>query len=399
MENLATTQILPYLEGLSKRGIKINVLSFEKRHNLENRVLLEKLEKRLLKLGIQWDRLIHHKRWGNLKDLFIAFIVAWRIVKKRYISIIHARADIPVIIAWPLAKILKLELIFDRRSTMKEYFVDGVNKKNIFSISIFSNLLNAVEKFIIRHSNATIVLSEKVLGVLKKDPYFNGGKNIFEVIPCCTDLTRFKLNISENLVNKIDFSRRFVMTYLGSLGTCYLLEEMAGFYKVLKRKKENAFFFIISHIEKRYIEKILKKENLLPGADYTIINITPDEVPVYLGLSDCSIMFIKPSDTKIGSSPTKFGESLAAGLPVVVNRGIGDTEDIILSQKVGVLVDGFSESAYEKAVENLFSLLGEKDILRERCIKTAENFFSLSMGVNRYAKIYEMLAVDGKSKN
>lgn len=391
LDNLAMTQILPYLEGLSKRGIKINILSFEKRHNLENRILLNKLEKRLLNLNINWNRLLFRKRWGNLINLFIGFIMGWRIIKKRSISTIHARAHIPILIAWPLAKILKLKLIYDRRDTVRGYFVDNVNKKNIFSISIFSNMFEAMEKFMIRHSNATIVLSEKLLRILREDSYFNRGKNIFEAIPCCTDLNRFNKNISKNIINKIDLSKRFVMTYLGSLGSCYLLEEMIGFYKVLKRKKENAFFFIISNIEKEYVENVLKKENLFPGHDYMIINVKPQEVPVYLGMSDCSIMFIKSSGSKIGSSPTKFGESLAAGVPVIINEGIGDTEDIILSQKVGILIDSFNESAYERAIDNLFSLLNEKAILRERCIKTANDFFSLSMGINRYTEIYRRL--------
>lgn len=392
MDNLAVTQILSYLEGLSEKRIKINILSFEKKHNLKNRILVEKLERRLLNLDIKWNRLVFQKRWGNLINILMGFIKSWQIVKKRHISIIHARALIPIFIAWPLAKILKIKLIFDRRDTIKGYLVDNVNKKNIFSISIFSKMLEALEKFMIRNSNATIVLSEKVLRILREDSYFNRGKNIFEAIPCCTDLNRFNKNISKNIINKIDLSKRFVMTYLGSLGTCYLLEEMIGFYKVLKRKKENAFFFIISNIEKEYVENVLKKENLFPGHDYMIINVKPEEVPVYLGMSDCSIMFIKSSGSKIGSSPTKFGESLAAGVPVIINEGIGDTEDIILSQKVGILIDSFNESAYERAIDNLFSLLSEKAILRERCIKTANDFFSLSMGINRYTEVYEKLA-------
>lgn len=393
MENLAKTQILPYIEGLAKKGMKISILSFEKRHNLQKRLQVQKLEKRLLNLNIKWIKLLHHGRWGNFKDIFAGFITAWRIVKKRHISIIHARADIPVIIAWPLAKIMKLKLIFDRRSTMREYYVDGVNEKNIFSINIFSHMLDVLDKFIIRHSNATIVLSEKCEQALRKNPYLNKGENIFRVIPCCTDLTKFSQNKSKNSINQINLKNKFVMTYLGSLGTCYLLEEMARFYKVLNKKNNNAFFYIISNVEREFIDNILIKENLLSGKDYTIICAKPEEVPIHLSISDCSIMFIKPSDTKIGSSPTKFGESLAAGVPIIINRGIGDTEDIIRSQKVGILVDSFSELAYDKAIEDLFSLLRKKEILKERCKKTAQNFFSLSIGISRYAEVYEKLSM------
>ena len=183
---------------------------------------------------------------------------------------------------------------------------------------------------------------------------------------------------------------KFVMSYLGSLGTCYLLKEMAQFYKVLKRKKGDSIFLIISHTDKRYIEGVLKGEGLEAKVDYMIIGLSPEEVPGYLLHSKCAIMFIKPVECKIGSSPTKFGESLAAGIPAIVNKGIGDTEDIIRRERVGVVVENFDADSYERAVSNILSLL-EEEGLRDRCIKTANDFFSLDLGIERYMKIYKRL--------
>lgn len=389
LDNLAQTQILPYLEGLSRKGIKIHILSFEKKENLENKFYVESVEKRLRDLYIQWHSSLYHKRWGNAWDMFVGLIKTFKIVKNRDISILHARATVPMLIAWPVAKMLRRKIIYDRRGTMVGDFVDDVNVKNIFSIKIFSIILEAIDRFIMRYSNAIIILSKKALMMLKEDRYISSGDKIIESIPCCTDISKFRNNKAEGNL-KIDLSGRFVMNYVGSLGTCYLLKEMAEFFKILKGKKENALFLIISHTDKRFIDDILKKERLLSQVDYIVISVSPEEVAKYLAKCSFSIMFIKPVECKIGSSPTKFAESLAAGIPVCINRGIGDTDKVITDEQIGVIVDSFDEISYQRAIKKLDNLFLDKS-LSFRCRQVASKYFSLEMGVTKYATIYNRL--------
>lgn len=389
LDNLGQTQILPYLEGLSKKGIKIHILSFEKMQNLNNSAYVENTEKRLKGLDIEWHRLLYHRRWGNLQDMAAGLIMAFKIVVNRDISILHARATIPVLIAWPIAKILRRRIIYDRRGTMVGDFVDDVNIENIFSISFFSFIVNIIDRFIMRYSDAIVVLSQRASDALKKDRYVSSLQKIIQDIPCCADVYKFRNGRMDRPL--LNLNGRFVMGYIGSLGTCYLLKEMSGFFKALKRKKKDVVFLIVSNTGRDFVESILKEEGLSAEADYLITNVMPDEVPDYLNKCNFSIMFIKDVDCKVGSSPTKFAESLAAGIPVVVNKGIGDTENIILMQKVGVIVDALDQASYEKAAGHILSLLDEGDALKHRCIETADKFFSLDLGIERYAKIYSGL--------
>ena len=50
------------------------------------------------------------------------------------------------------------------------------------------------------------------------------------------------------------------------------------------------------------------------------------------------ISLVRPCLSKISSSPTKIGEYLAAGLPVVSTAGIGDVDGLLDSNGVGVLL-------------------------------------------------------------
>jgi glycosyltransferase involved in cell wall biosynthesis len=99
-----------------------------------------------------------------------------------------------------------------------------------------------------------------------------------------------------------------------------------------------------------------------------------------------------------GVFPTKIGEYLAAGLPVVANKGIGDVEEILRGRgsetdgPVGVLVEEFTEEAYRRAVRDLLVLLEDPSI-RERCRRVAEEQLDLErIGWPRYRGLYERLA-------
>ena len=68
------------------------------------------------------------------------------------------------------------------------------------------------------------------------------------------------------------------------------------------------------------------------------------------------------------------------GLPVVINYGIGDTEAIVESNNIGVVIRDFTEQCYNDAIDKLMQLLQDKQV-RFRCRKIAEEQFSLESGV------------------
>jgi len=389
LDNLAETQILPYLEGVPKDRVKFTILSYEKKENLRDNRRIGELKERLAANNIEWYYLLYHNRWGNLFDVIAGWIKVARIIRTGQIHVLHGRSSIPILIAWPISKLCGLKVVYDRRGTMFGDFVDDVNIKNIFSIKIFSGMLESIDRFIMRRSDAVIVLSERSHDILKDDALRGRDKVFLQSIPCCTGIDKFDVERNA-LALPTDLDGRFVVTYLGSLGTCYLLKEMAEFFKIMKQNK-NAFFLIISHSDRGYIEETFKNEGLKPKEDYCIVDVKPDEVPHYLIWSDVSIMFIKPVECKIGSSPTKFGESLAAGIPVVVNKGIGDTEDIINREGIGVITNSFDVEGYRHACDKLYTLIEENEVLRKRCRETAKKHFSLKTGIEKYTEIYKKI--------
>lgn len=138
---------------------------------------------------------------------------------------------------------------------------------------------------------------------------------------------------------------------------------------------------------------IINKSSLqnIPSKDFiSLESSTYDQLPFLLHRFRFGLYFIRPSYSKTSSCPTKLAEFLAMGMPVVTNRGIGDCDEWIEKERLGVLVDGFTADAYLKASGEIEALLKDPDI-SERCVRFAREHLSLEVALRRYESIYRGL--------
>src|SRR6185503_20203782 len=100
-----------------------------------------------------------------------------------------------------------------------------------------------------------------------------------------------------------------------------------------------------------------------------------------------------PSSSRTATAPTRLGEFLATGLPVWVNAGIGDVDEIVQNgdHPVGVIVGQFEDHVLELAARSLVTLAEERST-RARCRTLAEERFSSDAAIEQYSRIYEELA-------
>jgi Methyltransferase domain len=103
-----------------------------------------------------------------------------------------------------------------------------------------------------------------------------------------------------------------------------------------------------------------------------------------------------PSPSKLASSPTKIGEYLAAGLPVISTAGIGDVDEQLAD--AGVILRELSADGYREAAHRLALLIGDA-ATRERCVEIAERQLSLDrVGIPAYEALYAYLASAGDTR-
>lgn len=110
-------------------------------------------------------------------------------------------------------------------------------------------------------------------------------------------------------------------------------------------------------------------------------------IPNYsFGVSICKLD-AGPSLT--AAMPTKIGEFLACGRPMVVNKGLGDMDQFIEEFDAGVILDGSATNLVESATK-LASLVADPE-MPLRCRALAEKYFSLEKGATRYLDLYSQM--------
>lgn len=212
-----------------------------------------------------------------------------------------------------------------------------------------------------------------------------------QVIPCAADFNLFGLLSSEyqeeaklNLGFKKDDS---VLSYVGSIGTWYLLNEMASFFRLLKQKCNKAKFLMLTPDNTNYIKNISKQHSINLN-DVVIKYASRTQLPALACASDFNIFFIKPVYSKIASSPTKLGEMLSMGIPVICNSGVRDVAQIVTETQSGFCIDDFSESTFNRVIDKMLTF---KNMDREAIRNKAQKIYDLQCGIKSYLKVYNQL--------
>jgi glycosyltransferase involved in cell wall biosynthesis len=285
------------------------------------------------------------------------------------------------------------KFVFDMRGFYADERIDGGlwNIKNIIYKQIYL-YFKKKEKQFLSNADYIISLTENAKAEILKWELPNQPLPI-QVIPCCADLELFKgINVNEADQKKWKEKLKivetdFILSYLGSLGTWYLPDEMLDFFKVLWNKNENAKFLFITPDDPESIINSAKSKGI-PENKITIQKADRIEVPVLLSLSKVSIFFIKPVFSKRASSPTKMGEIMGMGIPIICNGNVGDVDEIINVTSAGIIIKEFNEKEYESVINEMEKLLS---ISPEKIRQGAENYFSLKNGIEKYNQVYNSL--------
>ncbi|MBI3629684.1 MAG: glycosyltransferase [Candidatus Rokubacteria bacterium] len=178
------------------------------------------------------------------------------------------------------------------------------------------------------------------------------------------------------------------LVYAGSVGTWYMLGEMLDFFSAVRARDPGLSFLILNRGGHDVIVRAVEARRL---EGVRVVAAAPDEVPDHLSRAYAGIYFIKPVFSKSGASPTKLGEYLAAGLPVVVNAGVGDADQLVASTGVGVVVDRFSADEYVARWDELTAMIARGADFRRHCRETARPNLGLDLGIERYGAVYDSL--------
>lgn len=379
-------QFMPTMLTLSTK-LNFSIIAVE-RHGLSRKKRIIQEKENLKKKGIRCFPipllLFPLKLSLPMNNAMVTFFtLALLLVKK--IDILHIRrydANFAALIA---KKIFGKKLIFDPRGLfIEEKISSGSWQRNRFRFWIYKYLENSI----LKQSDAVIAFSRPHRKYLQSTYGQKISKKV-ALIPNCVDLDKFKC---KRKYRDDHFAEKITLVYIGGASHWHMVDEMIDFFKELKRIVPS-FFLYITYEDQRAIKKKFSESGLGPE-DFTVMGVPPSEIPKYLCHADVGMALIAPSLAKKMCAPIKFVEYLAAGLPVVINPGLGETEEIVKKYRVGVLYD---LKMMKTNIEKLISLLGESGI-HQRCRSVAEKHFALDEAVNRLTEVYDKVLQSGKER-
>lgn len=355
-EGVGSSQITPLISRLSKAGLKINLISYEKLK--QNSDLTDFFKS----IGVAWNA----RSFGATG--FMGGMGRLNNIRREIpeTNLIHARSDIPAVSGIASRK---APVLWDVRSLWADQKV--MIQKNLLNQTLYRSY-RALESIASHQSLGMSTLTSAVLPVLearnKRLPLLR------TVVPTAVDLNRFEL--SPKAPSKIR------ALFSGTYNDYYDLHLSALFMDELRSQIEIETHWARPHESNK--EQInVGEEKVLPASQAEMAQLIPN---YSFGVSVCKLN-AGPSLT--AAMPTKIGEFLACGRPIVVNRGLGDMDDFIKEFDAGVILDGDPDNLKQSATELIQLVLDPETPFR--CRALAEKYFSMDVGANKYLDLYSQM--------
>lgn len=384
-EPLGRRQVLPYVVGLAARGWRFTVVSFEKAETADadaRRQVAADLEG----VGARWVSKRYHKRPTLPATAFdVASGIATSVRQgRRSVDLIHARSTVPALMAASAARLLRVPWIFDVRGLVAEEYADGGHWSRD---GFLFRLTRDRENRLLRSAQGLVFLTERI-----REEFARQGawpEKPTAVIPCAVDTNAFAApsGARARVRAALTLGDGPVLVYSGSLGSWYRLREMLDFYDVAAREIEGLSLLIVSPDEQKARALVADHPR---AAHIRVVRARPEQMPDYLSAADAGLCFLGDHHSKAASSPTKYGEYLAAGLAVITNPWTGDAARLA-GDPAWILVDAFSPEAYVAAARDLRGELADAVALRQAARALAQRCFSMEDALDRYEALYRRI--------
>ena len=400
-DSLGQSQVLPYIREISKKDYRYTLISFEKDDRYKQHH--QTIEQICANSQVDWIPISYSGSIPIISTIWNVYRLkkeVFKLHKRRPIDMFHSRSHVPSLAAHALFLKKKVPFLFDMRGFWADERVDGKvwDLSNPVFKKVYTFFKRKEIEFLI-DAGAVISLTEngkeEILSWqnIQTTPKLLREKELdISVIPCCVDTQLFdpskvKSEVQQHLREELNIKEnQFVLGYVGSIGTWYMLPEMFDFFNVLLEKKTDALFLFVSNEGDKIHELAAQKG--IARDKIRVVSCLHSQVPSYISLFTASIYFIIPAYSKKASSPTKQAELMSMGIPIICNAGVGDSDLIVKQYNAGWVVDDFKDENYKTVVgEIATSNFSEFKDLSSSC----KQIFQLEKGAELFESSYRRI--------
>jgi glycosyltransferase involved in cell wall biosynthesis len=200
--------------------------------------------------------------------------------------------------------------------------------------------------------------SDKVVSLLNNAREYMIGRgmdaNKFAYAPnfVCEDYLTTPSSVTVACITNI-LADKFIVGYLGTMGLSNYLENLVGAAEILSNNKEISFVLVGDGPERIKLEKLVASKKL-QNIDF-LGRVEKVRVPAVLSEFDlCYIGFLNKPIYRMGISPNKLFDYMAAAKPVILAANAG--EDMVRESNCGMTIKPEDPQALATAILKLKAL-------------------------------------------
>ncbi|HEX8038981.1 MAG TPA: glycosyltransferase [Chryseosolibacter sp.] len=302
----------------------------------------------------------------KISDYFLLYASLKRICKQHAIDLVICRSAMAGAFGHRLGKAFNVPYIVESFEPHADYMVES-------DVWKWYDIRTLIEKHHEAQQKKSAAYLFPVSRHYREKLILEGIKDErVHVLPCTVDVEKFQFSEKKRMAirNQLRIPPTSVTgIYVGKFGGIYYGKEaFALFKKAFDFFGETFRLIILTSHNRGELQKQLE-EQCIPLTRVIISSVPHDLVNEYLSASDFAFCCIRPAPSRKYCSPIKNGEYWANGLPILIERGVGDDSAIVEAEGGGVIL----EEDVEKALDTIQQMLSGG---RERLAATIQKIAS-----------------------
>ena len=230
-------------------------------------------------------------------------------------------------------------------------------------------ILKKIEHHLYLSASKIVVVTDSFKKYIIKDHQIIPEKvGVFKNGVLTSNFKKPKSNAVVALRESLGLENKIVITYLGTHGLAHGLKFILESISKISNPDLH-FLFIGDGAEK---ENLIKYSKTFHLKNFTFLeSVTKSEIPLYIEMSDYSLVNLKKSDEFKNVIPSKIFENIAMYKPILLGVE-GESEKLIDDYEVGVCFEPENKESFFNAIKDIQKL--DRDSFKVNCNKMLADF-------------------------
>jgi putative colanic acid biosynthesis glycosyltransferase WcaI len=233
---------------------------------------------------------------------------------------------------WWIARCKRVPFIFEVRDLWPESLsAVGATQES----SVLYRMLARVARFLYNNANHVVVVTPAFKDHLVK--YWNIPQEKISIVPNGVETEMFSPRNGELLCNELGLQGKFVVSYIGTMGSAHGLETVLKAAEVLQSRVPKVVFLLVGEgAEKQQVLASAQSRGL---KNLIILGAQPRQsIPEFIAASNVCTVLLKKAELFETVIPTKMLEFMACARAVILGVR-GQAERIVSEAQAGIAIE------------------------------------------------------------